>query len=64
MSEITKKDPSYNDTPSPDNQVHVLVCVYSANVPKMDRDVKQNMELIREAATTLGKKRLNVGSRN
>lgn len=61
---ITKKDHSYNDVPSPDDQVHVLVCVYPANVPKMDKIVLQNMKEIREEASILGKKRLNVWSGN
>lgn len=53
---MTPNDVYYNKTPSLDDKVHVLVCVYSANVPKMDDNVLRKMTAIREAASSLGKK--------
>uniref|UniRef100_A0A3B4WY40 G domain-containing protein n=1 Tax=Seriola lalandi dorsalis TaxID=1841481 RepID=A0A3B4WY40_SERLL len=31
LSPLSERDPGYNPTPSPDDRVHILVCVFSAN---------------------------------
>uniref|UniRef100_A0A3Q2ZYL9 G domain-containing protein n=1 Tax=Kryptolebias marmoratus TaxID=37003 RepID=A0A3Q2ZYL9_KRYMA len=53
-SPLSPDDPGYNSSPSLDDRVHVLVCVYSANVPEMRSSTLQKMKKIREAASNLG----------
>ncbi|KAM9347450.1 interferon-induced protein 44-like [Symphorus nematophorus] len=53
-SSLSHGDPGYNPNPSPDDKVHVLVCVLSANSPAINESVLQKMADIREAASELG----------
>ncbi|XP_067458828.1 interferon-induced protein 44-like isoform X1 [Thunnus thynnus] len=53
-SALSEHDPGYNQSPSPDDQVHVLVCVLSANTAEIKEPVLQKMRGVREAAGDLG----------
>ncbi|XP_062287861.1 interferon-induced protein 44-like [Scomber scombrus] len=52
VSPLSAGDPGYKPSPSPDDQVHVLVCILSANAVEVK--VLEKMRLIREAARDLG----------
>ncbi|XP_028249993.1 interferon-induced protein 44-like [Parambassis ranga] len=54
VSPLTPSDHGYVSEPSPDDRVHVLVCVYTANVGDMGAGVLQEMRKIRKAASDLG----------
>ncbi|MEQ2267914.1 hypothetical protein XENORESO_012265 [Xenotaenia resolanae] len=54
VSSLSEDDPGYNSSPSINDRVHVLVCIYSANAPQMNSSVLQKMKEIREAASDLG----------
>ncbi|XP_028250011.1 interferon-induced protein 44-like [Parambassis ranga] len=54
VSPLTPSDHGYVSQPSPDDRVHVLVCLYSANAGDMRGGVLQKMREIREAASALG----------
>ncbi|XP_061579110.1 interferon-induced protein 44-like [Cololabis saira] len=60
LSPLSYDDPGYNSSPSPDDRVHVLVCVYSANASEVRSSVLEKMKVIREAATELGIPQLAV----
>ncbi|XP_018520042.1 interferon-induced protein 44-like [Lates calcarifer] len=51
---LSDEDPGYNQTPSPDDRVHVLVCVISANSSEIKEPILQKMSSIRETARDLG----------
>ncbi|KAM7407999.1 hypothetical protein PAMA_003639 [Pampus argenteus] len=53
-SALSKQDAGYNQSPSPGDQVHVLVLVMSANVAEIKESVLQKMRSVREAARDLG----------
>lgn len=55
LSPLSERDLGYNRTPCPDDQVHVLVCVISANSTEIKDSVLQKMKTIRETASDLGK---------
>ncbi|XP_061578851.1 interferon-induced protein 44-like [Cololabis saira] len=57
---LSHGDPGYNSSPSPDDRVHVLVCVYSANASEVKSSVLEKMREIREAASELGIPQLAV----
>ena len=57
-SALSEHDPGYNPSPSPDDQVHVLVCVLSANTAEIKEPVLQKMRGVREAAGDLGENRV------
>ncbi|XP_044221332.1 interferon-induced protein 44-like [Thunnus albacares] len=54
VSALSGSDPGYNPSPSPDDQVHVLVCILSANTAEIKEPVLEKMRGIREAARDLG----------
>ncbi|XP_028249967.1 interferon-induced protein 44-like isoform X2 [Parambassis ranga] len=54
VSPLTPSDHGYVSQPSPDDRVHVLVCLYSANVGEMKDGFLQKIREIREAASALG----------
>ncbi|XP_044221328.1 interferon-induced protein 44-like [Thunnus albacares] len=54
VSALSESDPGYNPSPSPDDQVHVLVCILSANTAEIKESVLQKMRGVREAARDLG----------
>ncbi|XP_047225883.1 interferon-induced protein 44-like isoform X1 [Girardinichthys multiradiatus] len=54
VSSLSAGDPGYNSSPSNNDRVHVLVCIYSANAPQMNSSVLHKMKEIREAASDLG----------
>uniref|UniRef100_A0A3Q2ZZU4 Interferon-induced protein 44-like n=1 Tax=Kryptolebias marmoratus TaxID=37003 RepID=A0A3Q2ZZU4_KRYMA len=60
VSPLSAGDPFYNSSPSPDDRVHVLVCVHSANSAEMKSSVLQKMREIRESASDLGIPQLAV----
>ncbi|XP_053184211.1 interferon-induced protein 44-like [Scomber japonicus] len=51
-SPLSTDDPKYKPSPSPDDQVHVVVCILSANAVEVK--VLEKMKVIREAARDLG----------
>ncbi|XP_023264369.1 interferon-induced protein 44-like isoform X4 [Seriola lalandi dorsalis] len=53
LSPLSERDPGYNPTPSPDDRVHILVCVFSANSAEIKGSVLQKMKAIRETASDL-----------
>ncbi|XP_061580282.1 interferon-induced protein 44-like, partial [Cololabis saira] len=57
---LSYDDPGYNSSPSPDDRVHVLVCVCSANASEVRSPILEKMKEIREAATELGIPQLAV----
>ncbi|XP_044222619.1 interferon-induced protein 44-like [Thunnus albacares] len=54
VSALSDSDPGYNPSPSPDDRVHVLVCILSANAAEIKESVLQKMKGIRETARDLG----------
>uniref|UniRef100_A0A3P9NDC7 Interferon-induced protein 44-like n=1 Tax=Poecilia reticulata TaxID=8081 RepID=A0A3P9NDC7_POERE len=52
-SSLSDDDLGYISSPSISDRVHVLVCVYSADSPKMKSSVLQKMSKVREAASDL-----------
>ncbi|XP_039674317.1 uncharacterized protein LOC120570143 isoform X2 [Perca fluviatilis] len=54
VSPLSDEDPGYNPRPSPEDKVHVLVWVLSANATKITESVLKKMKEIREAASDLG----------
>ncbi|XP_061566015.1 interferon-induced protein 44-like [Cololabis saira] len=53
LSPLSHRDPGYKASPSLDDKVHVLVCVYSANASELKSSVLEKMKDIREAASEL-----------
>ncbi|XP_069576198.1 interferon-induced protein 44-like [Brachyistius frenatus] len=53
LSSLSAGDAGYNPSPSPDDRVHVLVCVCSGNASEIKDSVLQKMRDIREAASDL-----------
>ncbi|XP_071328517.1 interferon-induced protein 44-like [Trachinotus anak] len=53
-SPLSEHDPGYNPSPTPDDRVHILVCVISANSAEIKNSVLQKMRAIRETASDLG----------
>ncbi|XP_053184213.1 interferon-induced protein 44-like [Scomber japonicus] len=51
-SPLSKGDPKYKPSPSPDDQVHVVVCILSADTVEIK--ALEKMKVIREAARDLG----------
>uniref|UniRef100_A0A672IB00 G domain-containing protein n=1 Tax=Salarias fasciatus TaxID=181472 RepID=A0A672IB00_SALFA len=60
VSPLTSDDPGYNQSPSPDDKIHVLVCVYSANASEITDSVLHKMRDIREAACDLDIRQLLI----
>ncbi|XP_030610893.1 interferon-induced protein 44-like [Archocentrus centrarchus] len=54
VAPLSEEDPSYNQTPSADDKVHVLVCIHSANASEIKDSVLEKMSSIRQAASDLG----------
>ncbi|XP_037543088.1 interferon-induced protein 44-like [Nematolebias whitei] len=54
VSPVSEGDSGYNPNPSPDDRVHVLACVISANSPQINTSVLEKMRSIREKASDLG----------
>ncbi|TDG95869.1 hypothetical protein EPR50_G00244420, partial [Perca flavescens] len=61
-SPLSVDDPWYNPCPSPDDKVHVLVCVLSANAAEITDSVLKKMAEIREAASDLGIPQMAIGT--
>ncbi|XP_035854771.1 interferon-induced protein 44-like [Sander lucioperca] len=61
-SPLSDDDPGYNPRPSADDQVHVLVCVLSANSAEIPDSVLKKMADIREAASELGIPQMAIGT--
>ncbi|KAL3967035.1 growth arrest and DNA-damage-inducible protein [Sarotherodon galilaeus] len=59
-SPLSTSDSGYNPSPSPEDRIHVLVCVYSGNATEINSSVLQKMKAIREAASDLGIPQLAV----
>ncbi|XP_017158688.1 interferon-induced protein 44-like [Poecilia reticulata] len=53
-SSLSDGDPDYISFPSINDRVHVLVCIYDANVLQIMPTILQNMKEIRKAASDLG----------
>ncbi|KAK5620521.1 hypothetical protein CRENBAI_022717 [Crenichthys baileyi] len=53
VSPVTKNDPGYNESPSADDRVHVLVCVMSADT-QITPSILEKMKSVRETASELG----------
>lgn len=62
MCSLSESDPHYNPNPRPDEKVHVLVCLLSANCPEIDPLVIRKMKEIREAARDLGIPQIAIGT--
>ncbi|GAA6226798.1 interferon-induced protein 44-like [Lates japonicus] len=60
VSLLTSDDHDYNSSPSPDDRVHVLVCVFSANASELKGSVLMKMKAVREAASNMGIPQLAV----
>lgn len=56
VAPLSKPDPGYNTTPAPDDQVHLLLCVLSANSCEIKDSVLEKMNSIRKMASNLGKR--------
>ncbi|XP_028249984.1 interferon-induced protein 44-like [Parambassis ranga] len=54
VSSLSKDDHYYNKGPAPDEKVHVLVCVLSANVAEVKKIILEKMNSVRETARDLG----------
>ncbi|XP_063352275.1 interferon-induced protein 44-like [Pelmatolapia mariae] len=54
LAPLTEKDPDYNQTPSADDKIHVLVCLLSANASEIKESVLDKMNNVREMANDLG----------
>ncbi|KAF1383089.1 hypothetical protein PFLUV_G00150700 [Perca fluviatilis] len=61
-SPLSPGDPGYNPRPSADDQVHVLVCVLSADSAEITDSVLKKMADIREAASELGIPQMAIGT--
>ncbi|CAI5670141.1 unnamed protein product [Oreochromis niloticus] len=59
-SPLSTSDSGYNPSPSPEDRVHVLVCVYAGNMIGMNSSMLQKMKAIRETASDLGIPQLAV----
>ena len=57
-SALSEHDEGYNRFPSPDDRVHVLVCVLSANTAEIKESILEKMKVVREAARDLGENRV------
>ncbi|XP_072301558.1 interferon-induced protein 44-like [Eucyclogobius newberryi] len=62
MSSISPSDQFYNPNPRPDDKVHVLVLLLSANCPETDSTVIQKMKEVRQAARDLGIPQIAIGT--
>ncbi|KAK2812302.1 hypothetical protein Q5P01_000038 [Channa striata] len=54
VSPLSDRDRGYNPDPAPDDKVHVLVCVISANSAETKHSVLEKISNIRETAADLG----------
>lgn len=54
VAPLSKSDPGYNTTPAPDDQVHLLLCVLSANSCEIKDSVLEKMNSVRKMASNLG----------
>ncbi|XP_035860510.1 interferon-induced protein 44-like [Sander lucioperca] len=61
-SPLSDGDQGYNPRPSPDDKVHVLVCVFSANAAEITDSVLKKMAEIRELASDLGIPQMAIGT--
>ncbi|XP_039649828.1 interferon-induced protein 44-like [Perca fluviatilis] len=61
-SSLSDGDPGYNPRPSPEDKVHVLVCVLSANAAEIPDSVLKKMAEIRELASDLGIPQMAIGT--
>ncbi|TDH06464.1 hypothetical protein EPR50_G00113600, partial [Perca flavescens] len=61
-SSLSDGDPGYNPLPSPEDKVHVLVCVLSANAAEIPDSVLKKMAEIRELASDLGIPQMAIGT--
>uniref|UniRef100_A0A669EXT4 Uncharacterized protein n=1 Tax=Oreochromis niloticus TaxID=8128 RepID=A0A669EXT4_ORENI len=59
-SPLSTSDSGYNPSPSPEDRVHVVVCLYSGNTTEINSSVLQKMKAIRETASDLGIPQLAV----
>ncbi|XP_055082524.1 interferon-induced protein 44-like isoform X2 [Periophthalmus magnuspinnatus] len=62
MTSISPSDPYYNPHPKPDDKVHVLVLLLSANCPETDSSVIQKMKEVRQTARDLGIPQIAIGT--
>ncbi|XP_029981743.1 interferon-induced protein 44-like isoform X2 [Sphaeramia orbicularis] len=62
-STLSKNDTThYNPCPTPDDQVHVLVCLLNVNSTEITPSVIQKMKAIREKARDLGIPQIAIGT--
>ena len=59
---VSEKNPGYNPDPSPEDKVHVLVCVLSANAAEIPDSVLKKMAEVRKLASDLGKNIIYLAS--
>ncbi|XP_029981199.1 interferon-induced protein 44-like [Sphaeramia orbicularis] len=61
-SSLSKDDNKYRPCPTPDEKVHVLVCVLNANALEIKPSVIQKMKAIRETARDMGIPQLAIAT--
>ncbi|XP_039674331.1 interferon-induced protein 44-like [Perca fluviatilis] len=59
---VSEKNPGYNPHPSPEDKVHVLVCVLSANAAEIPDSVLKKMAEVRKLASDLGIPQMAIGT--
>lgn len=59
MAPLSSQDHGYNPKPTADDEVHVLVCVLSANSSEIKQSVLQKMSSVRQMASEMGKNLLS-----
>lgn len=62
LSPLSTTDHYYNPNPRPDDKVHVLVLLLSANCPATNTSMIQKMKAVREAARDLGIPQIAIGT--
>uniref|UniRef100_A0A8C6S755 G domain-containing protein n=1 Tax=Neogobius melanostomus TaxID=47308 RepID=A0A8C6S755_9GOBI len=62
VSPLSTSDMYYNSNPRPDDKIHVLVLLLSANCPETDTDVIQKMKAVRETARDLKIPQIAIGT--
>ncbi|XP_028446536.1 interferon-induced protein 44 isoform X2 [Perca flavescens] len=62
VSPLSAEDPWYNPCPSPEDKVHVLVCVLSANTAEITDSVLKKMAEVRKLASDLGIPQMAIGT--